>query len=141
MPAFSAPVPTLIRLIGVIPYRGSNVSHGTGVARVWEDHARYLKALARVLEARDRGTPTVAMGDYNQRLDGGRSSAPGHLRDRLRELLVELSLVNQHLTSERGYLLDHIAVDGLEPATSALIGSDRNGVRRSDHHGAWIDVS
>lgn len=47
----------------VIPYAHSNVVYGTGAARPWEDHARYLDALDHALAQRDTSMPTIVLGD------------------------------------------------------------------------------
>jgi len=131
-----------VRVIGVIiPYAHSNVAYGTGEAAVWDDHARYLDVLQTALAHRDRSTPTVVLGDFNQRLDGGRSRVPSHLRTALRHALRDFRLVTAGLTSTDSYLLDHIAVDGMDAIHAELVPSAAGDVRRSDHHGAYIDAT
>lgn len=131
-----------VRVIGVvIPYAHSNVTYGTGAAAVWEDHGRYLGALSTALARRDRSMPTVVLGDFNQRLDGGRSRVPARLRTALQSALEDFRLPTAELTSDLGYVLDHIAVDGIDVIATQLIPNETNNVRRSDHHGAAIDTT
>lgn len=131
-----------VRLFGVvIPYAHSNVVHGTGTARMWDDHARYLDALDRALAQRDTAVPTVVFGDFNQRLDGGRSRVPATLLRRLRSVLRDFDLATADLQAAEHYLLDHIAVDGINPSGLGLIPRVDNDVRRSDHHGAYVDTA
>ena len=130
-----------IRLFGVvIPYAHSNVVYGTGAARAWEDYARYLNALDRALAQRDTSMPTAVFGDFNQRLDGGRSRVPIALRRRLREVFRDFCVATADLTAPDSYLLDHIAVDGITAQHVALVPSIDDDVRRSDHHGAYTDT-
>lgn len=123
----------------VIPYAHSNVVYGTGAARPWEDHARYLDALDHALAQRDTSMPTIVLGDFNQRLDCSRSPVPIPLRRRLRDALWDFRIVTADLTAPVGSLLDHIAIDGIFAQSVKLVPSVDN-VRRSDHHGAYTDT-
>lgn len=130
-----------MRLFGVvIAYAHSNVVHGTGAARPWEDHARYPDALDHALAQRDTTMPAIVFGDFNQRVDRGRSRVPIALRRRLQHVLRGFQLVTAHLTAPDSCLLDHIAIDGITAEHVGLVPSIENDVRRSDHHGAYTDI-
>ena len=110
------------------------------MARPWEDHDRYLEALGNAVTTRDKTLATIVLGDFNQRLDGGLSQTPVTLRAKLRDALNDLYVVTGSLAPDKGYLLDHIAVERLTARRVGLVPRIRGDVRRSDHHGSWVET-
>lgn len=63
-----------VRVIGIcVPWAAAHVSTGARNRRRWEDHVAYLRTLRSVLRALADDTPTIIIGDLNQRIPRRRS--------------------------------------------------------------------
>lgn len=131
-----------LRVVGiVIPYRGSNVGHGSRDQTVWEDHRRYLAALVRILD--DRRLPTVVVGDFNQRHPFDPDYiVPEELHDELLQSLGHLRIVTGgHVPGLDRPLIDHAAVSPeVRTQGFAAWSASQEGEQVSDHPGFRIEL-
>ena len=133
-----------VTVIGVcIPWSGSRTEAGRGQARRarWEDHARYLDGLARIL---GRGIPErrIVMGDFNQVIGSG-SRAPARLRSALSQAYpAGMAIATSSLAFGGRKNIDHIALSGDLVVDRTCVISNVDGERRlSDHFGVVADLS
>lgn len=124
-----------IEVVGVcIPWSGAHVSSGRRDRKRWEDHLRYLDALARVLPVEQ--SRLVVAGDFNQRVP--RTIAPvAAYRALDKAVLSRLRLVTMGTVEPACcQLIDHIAISPDLKARSVQSLSNMDGERRlSDHLG------
>ncbi len=127
-----------VTVVGVcIPWFGSRTEARRGRERKerWEDHARYLERLRRVL---GQGAPerVIVMGDFNQVIGEG-SRAPDELQQALRGALPRgVAIATSDLEFEGRRNIDHIALSGdLAAQSIEAISNRHDGRGLSDHFG------
>ena len=129
-----------VRVIGVcIPWRMAHVSTGRRDRVPWEDHLRYLQALAGVV-ANPTDGHLVVVGDFNQRLSGrwGSAEAAAALRRTFTGMAIATSDPVPGLDRE---LIDHVAhSDGLVATRVTGISRVQDAVTVSDHDGVVVDL-
>lgn len=133
-----------VTVVGVcIPWFGSRAEARRGCERKdrWEDHAKYLDGLRRVLE-RGASERVIVMGDFNQTIGEG-SRAPAELRQALQAALPRgMAIATSDLKFEGRPNIDHVALSGDLVAQSVEAISNRHeGRDLSDHFGVVADVT
>lgn len=131
-----------VRVVGVvIPYRGSNVAHGSRDRTSWEDHRRYLAALQQIVN--NRTLPTVVVGDFNQRHPFDPDYlVPEELHTEMLRSLGDLRIVTGGSAAGiDGPLIDHVALSS-EIHAGELVAwpATQEGTEVSDHPGFRIDL-
>lgn len=131
-----------VRFIGVcIPWRDAHVRTGRRDRRPWDEHLAYLQHLGPLLRA-DHSTPTVLLGDFNQRIP--RTRQPEHVFSALTEALpADFRLVTSGpIAGAPELAIDHVAIRGpLEPVRTEFISRfDPDGAEMSDHFGPRVFV-
>ena len=128
-----------LRVVGVcIPYQMAQVRYGEPKRKPWEQHLRYLSALANILPSEPKRT--IVMGDFNQAVP--RRSQPIRIAEALRtELLDRLAIGTAGLINPIGrQAIDHICFSpDLVPETPESLSNEREDGRRiSDHFGVAL---
>ncbi len=130
-----------IDVVGVcIPWSGAHVSSGRRDRKRWEDHLRFLNALAQVIP--DHPSRLLVVGDYNQKVP--RTIAPvAAYRALDKAVLSRLRLITMGtIEPAQGQLIDHIAISPDLKALSVKSLSNMDGERRlSDHLGVAATLS
>ena len=130
-----------LRFVGAcIPWAGSHVSSGRRDRERWEEHLRYLEALAEVLEQQTK--PFVVLGDFNQAVP--RRTAPREVFSSLvSNVANRCHLVTTGEIEGCGYAIDHIAVsDGLGAVRiSGLPAKVEKAPALSDHFGLVAEIA
>jgi len=125
-----------ITVIGVcIPWKDAHVQTGRCNRKRWEDHAVYLRALARVLSSAPRQR-LIVIGDFNQTIP--RTRAPHEMYDLLTSSLDRLHIATAGpLDGITSLFIDHIChTDDLGCRDlSPLDNFDTAGRPLSDHVG------
>lgn len=134
----------IIDLIGVcIPWDGAHVRMGRKDSTPWQEHARYLDGLARILSRSSDHSHTIILGDFNQAIP--RTRAPQAVHDQLQVLLkphFSVATAGQ-IEGLRFPAIDHLAHGAAFSTTSVspLPNETSEGRRISDHVGLLITLS
>jgi endonuclease/exonuclease/phosphatase family metal-dependent hydrolase len=132
-----------VRLVAVcIPWRDAHVRTGRRDRRPWDEHLQYLHALAGLVRTRDRATPTVLLGDLNQRIP--RSRAPRHVHAALVDALGDLAVATAGALPGLGgrQAIDHVAHCGLLRARAVeAIDCTTRPERLSDHDAVVAELA
>jgi hypothetical protein len=133
-----------LRVIGVcIPYRFQWVRRqppGTEKRRVYEEHLRFLQAIAPALVP--GRIPQIVAGDFNQRVPPVARLDPLNVVYAREEAMTGHTVLTEDLVgSDHHLLLCHVA--STAPAIAPAIVIDRHdadGHALSDHHGAVVTI-
>lgn len=134
----------MIDLIGVcIPWDGAHLKMGRKDSKAWEEHARYLDGLARILSRSAEHSRTIILGDFNQAIP--RTRAPQAVHDQLQGLLkphFDVATAGP-IEGLRFPAIDHLAHGAAFSTTSVspLPNETSEGRRISDHVGLLITLS
>lgn len=133
-----------VDLIGVcIPWDGAHVKMGRKDSKPWEEHARYLDGLQRILSRSADHSRTIILGDFNQAIP--RTRAPQAVHDQLQDLLKPHFSVATAGPIEglRCPAIDHLAHGAAfsTASVSPLPNETSEGRRISDHVGLLITLS
>ncbi len=128
-----------VRVMGVcISWDMANVKYGDKNRRPWEDHITYCGVLRELIEAHDPSLPLIVAGDYNQRIPPTRGGAQVGAMASLLETVDLMTGGEVDGWEKPG--IDHIAVRGLTPERVQGWPNVVDGVRCSDHGGAFADL-
>lgn len=131
-----------LRVAGVvIPYRGSNVAHGSRDRTSWEDHRRYLAALQPIVD--DRTLPMVVVGDFNQRHPFDSDYlVPEELHTEMLRSLGDLAIATGgNVPGIDRPLIDHVALSpGVRDGELMAWPAAHDGIEVSDHPGFRLDL-
>ncbi|MFG1210932.1 endonuclease/exonuclease/phosphatase family protein [Xanthobacter flavus] len=134
----------MIDLIGVcIPWDGAHVKMGRKDCKPWEEHARYLDGLERILSRSADHSRTIILGDFNQAIP--RTRAPQAVHDQLQGLLkphFDVATAGP-IEGLRFPAIDHLAHGAAFSTTSVspLPNETSEDRRISDHVGLLITLS
>lgn len=132
-----------VRVVCVcVPWRDAHVRTGRRDRGGWDEHLQYLHGLAALIRARDRDTPTVLLGDLNQRIP--RARAPRHVHDALLAALGDLTVATGGPLPGLGgrQAIDHIAHCGLLRSRSAVaVDCTTRPDRLSDHDAVVAELA
>ena|SRR3990167_609459 len=118
----------------IIPYHMADVSHGTRVRRMWEQHEIFLDHLPMAIAG--LGGNSVVLGDFNQRMPS--TWVPERLQQKLRRALSAYNIVTaEGVWEASGLPIDHIALgSALDGECGPTLSNQRsNGRQLSDHFG------
>ena len=133
-----------VTVIGTcIPWRGSRTEdrRESERKRPWEDHARYLHGLSKLLKGvQDR--PLIVMGDFNQRIGQGKF-VPHYLQSALQDAMPEHMTITTSALGHGGRrCIDHMALSEEFAAESMSVISNIAGDSKlSDHFGVAATLS
>lgn len=131
-----------LRVAGVvIPYRGSNVAHGSRDRTSWEDHRRYLAALQGIVD--NRTLPMVVAGDFNQRHPFAPAYlVPEELHTQMLRSLGDLAMATGgNVPGIDAPLIDPVALSpGLRDGEVRAWPAAQDGIEVSDHPGFRLDL-
>ena len=133
-----------VTVIGTcIPWRGSRTEdrRESERKRHWEDHARYLDGLSKLLKGvQDR--PLIVMGDFNQRIGQGKF-VPHYLQSALQDAMPEhMTIATSALGHGGRRCIDHMALSEEFAAESLWVISNVAGESKlSDHCGVAATLS
>ena len=133
-----------VTVIGTcIPWRGSRTEdrRESERKRHWEDHARYLHGLSKLLKGvQDR--PLIVMGDFNQRIGQGKF-VPHYLQTALQDAMPEhMTIATSALGHGGRRCVDHMALSEEFAAESLCVISNVAGDSKlSDHCGVAATLS
>ena len=127
-----------VTVIGIcIPWAGSRTEarRGTERRRRWEDHERYISHLADLLE-RMPDSPTIVVGDFNQRIGQG-AATPHGMRSALGDAFpARMTIATAGLGLHGRRTIDHVALsDDLSAESLGVLSNVRGESRLSDHFG------
>ena len=133
-----------VTVVGVcIPWFGSRSEARRGSERkdLWEDHAKYLDGLGRVLE-RGATERVIVMGDFNQVIGEG-SRAPAKMQRALRVALPSgMAIATSDIEFEGRRNIDHVALSAdLAAQSIEAISNRHDGRDLSDHFGVAASVA
>lgn len=123
----------------IIPYHMSNVTHGTGDRRAWEDHESSLDALHGIV--RELPTVSLVMGDFNQRIPFAWGSR--RLNKKLLDTFSPMEIMTGGPIEPIGDLaIDHIACGRAWKANriEGISNIREDGGRVSDHFGLFAEL-
>lgn len=132
-----------VRFIGVcIPWRDAHVRTGRRDRAPWQDHLTYLKHLAPLLSHRVKASPTVLLGDFNQRVP--RARQPRYVFSALADALdcgFVLTTAGP-IPGTTELSIDHLAATCSLSAAKVehLDRHDEHGVAMSDHFGIRVTL-
>lgn len=134
----------LIDVHGIcIPWDGAHVKMGRKDSRLWQEHARYLDGLERVLSRSPDHARSIVVGDFNQSIP--RTRAPRVVHEQLQSLLDPNFQVatSGAIEGMRALSIDHLAHGNAITAVSVAPLPNENGLGRriSDHVGLLITLS
>ena len=127
-----------VRCFGVcIPWRDAHVRTGRRDRARWEDHQEFLKHLSLIVARRPGGTPSLTIGDFNQRVPRARQPVPAF--EALMAMLgSDFELVTAGPIGGTSELtIDHLAVtrEFASYGLDYLARHDETGAEISDHFG------
>ena len=131
-----------LTVIGVcIPWADSRVRGAKMKRKRWEDHRQYLDGLSEVLD-RKPATRLVVVGDFNQRIQQGKS-APADVRMDLQDAIgSRMNIVTSGLGYRGRRSIDHVALSNDLSAEYLGVISNFDGERKlSDHFGVAAGLS
>jgi len=130
-----------LNVVGVcIPWRDAHVRTGRKDREPWEDHIAWLTGF-EALPYRRPASPTVVLGDFNQRLP--RKYQPASVHEELLRVFEPFELATTgDLTGAPGLAIDHIAHSKDLRASQMGIWQKRSELdqRLSDHFGIWCSL-
>ena len=128
-----------ITVLGLcIPWKDAHVQTGRRDRQRWEDHAVYLRALARVLSTAPRQR-LIVLGDFNQTIP--RTRAPDKIYDMLTQTLCGLQVATAGaIDSLASPLIDHVCHtdDLVNRDLTPIENLDAAGRPLSDHAGTLV---
>ena len=124
------------RFVGVcVPWKDAHVNTGRKDRRTWQDHRAYLGGLVKVITP-DSKTPTILLGDFNQRTP--RLYSPADVYEQFvgtvsKDFWISTAGVLEPISEPS---IDHICFNP-KPArfTVRTLDKTQHGVRLSDHFG------
>lgn len=134
----------MIEIYGVcIPWRDAHVRTGRRDRTPWEDHQRYLRALASLLRDRNDSAPAVVLGDFNQRIPRKWTPLEAH-RELTRTFEDGFSICTAgEIEGADGLAIDHVAhTHSFDCRMVSVIPKvTKEGRRLSDHFGLVVDLA
>ena len=135
---------TILTVVGVcIPWGGAHCNSGRKDRKQWQDHRAWLEEFGS-LRSKLPATRFVVLGDFNQRIPQPWDPRPGSLGEALQQALAGLEIATAgNLPGAPRPAIDHIAHShDLKPlGVRVWLDRDADGMRLSDHLGAWGDFS